>query len=144
MRRWEPITSYYSKISTENSHSLTLSKNSSRSSAVFLISPLLEFWTSLAISFAVSWRNFAYSILAFSLLFNASYKVRLDLEQVLTVKDFIFLCEHNVNRETYRTVNYFLKFCACAFTSKFSDPHDLDQKKDTFRKSSTTRLDYER
>ena len=53
---------------------LTLFINSSRSSAVCLISPLREFWTSLAISFTVSWRNLAYSILAFSLLFSSSYK----------------------------------------------------------------------
>lgn len=52
---------------------LALFINSSRSSAVFFISPLLEFWTSFAISFTVSWRNFAYSILAFSFFFRASY-----------------------------------------------------------------------
>lgn len=56
---------------------LTLFINSSRSSAVFLISPLCEFWISFAISFTVSWRNLAYSILAFSFLFNASYKLSL-------------------------------------------------------------------
>lgn len=55
--------------------SLTLLIKSSRSSAVFLISPLREIWISFAISFTVSWRNFAYSSLAFSLLFNASCRL---------------------------------------------------------------------
>ena len=51
---------------------LTLVINPSRSSAVFFISPLREVWTSFAISLTVSWRNLAYSILAFNLLFRAS------------------------------------------------------------------------
>lgn len=64
---------------------LTLFKNSSRSLAVFSISPLLEFCTSFAISLAVSWRNLAYSILALSLLFSASYKLKANIPRVTEV-----------------------------------------------------------
>ena len=49
--------------------------NSSRSSAVLWMSPLLVVLISSAICLTVSCKNFAYSILAFNFLFNASCEI---------------------------------------------------------------------
>lgn len=86
--------------------------NSSRSSAVFLISPLRECWISFAISFTVSWRNFAYSILAFSLLFKASYKL------TIIIKTNNLLDNGTAKSEGYIHRHACIYLCICIWVSQ--------------------------
>lgn len=95
---WTPHYNKKCQLEKEKNMIFTLFRNSSRSSAVFFISPVREFWTSFAISFTVSWRNFAYSILALSRRFSCSYNWKDFHEQQFAqiVQSKHWICMHHV------------------------------------------------